>query len=193
VLSSRANVISQTREIAAVLPFSAALAGRLLAGRLLAGRLLAGRLTAAKLMPLLLVVMLGYLAGLAREISQPPVAAQNQQLTSWLAARHLHTGLSGYWESNIVTLTSGNRVQIRLVSPAPGGRLQAGALEVNASWYDPARATANFVVLAPNLYDYPGFGLSHAALTTFGRPARTYHVGPYLVLVWHKNLLNDLR
>ena len=126
VLSTRANVVTQTREIAAVLPFGAALAGRLLAGRL----------QAAKLMPLLLVVLLGYLAGLAHEISQPPVAAQNQQLTSWLAARHLHTGLSGYWESNIVTLTSGDRVQIRQVKPYRG-RLVASAYESNAGWYDP--------------------------------------------------------
>ena len=111
VLSTKANVITQTREIDVVLPFSAALAGRLLAGRLLAGRL-----KAAKLVPLLLVVLLGYLLGLAGEISQPPVAAQNQQLTSWLVARHLHTGLSGYWESNVVTLTSGDQVQIRLVA-----------------------------------------------------------------------------
>ena len=191
VLSSRANVISQTREIAAVLPFSAALSGRLLAGRLLAGRLLAGRLTAARLMPLLLVVLLGYLAGLAREISQPPVAAQNQQLTSWLAARHLHTGLSGYWESNIVTLTSGNRVQIRLVKPS-GGRLIAGAYETNAAWYDPARNTANFVVLSPGVPGYPGFSAEQAVLATFGKPARTYHVGSYTVLVWDRNLLPEL-
>ena len=94
-------------------------------------------------MPLLLVVLLGYLAGLAREISQPPVAAQNQRLTSWLAARHLHTGLSGYWESNIVTLTSGNRVQIRLVKPS-GGRLIAGAYETNAAWYDPGPEYGEF-------------------------------------------------
>ena len=38
VLSGMAYAVTQTREIAAVLPFSAALAGRLLAGRLLAGR-----------------------------------------------------------------------------------------------------------------------------------------------------------
>ena len=113
VLSTRANVVTQTREIAAVLPFGAALAGRLLRGRLLAGRL-----RAAKLVPLLIVVLLGYLVGLAREISQPAAAAQNQQLASWLAARHLHTGLSGYWESNVVTLTSGDRVQIRPVAPS---------------------------------------------------------------------------
>ena len=181
VLSTRANVISQTHEIAAVLPFSAALAGRLLAGRL----------KAAKLMPLLLVVLLGYLAGLAHEISQPPVAAQDQQLTSWLAARHLHTGLSGYWESNIVTLTSGDRVQIRLVKVS-GGRLIPGAYESKADWYDPDRNTANFVVLTPGATGYPGLTQGQAVLATFGPPAQTYHLGSYTILVWNHNLLTEL-
>ena len=181
VLSTRANVVSQTHEIAAVLPFSAALAGRLLEGRL----------RAAKLMPLLLVVLLGYLAGLAYEISQPPAAAQNQQLTSWLAARHLHTGLSGYWESNIVTLTSGARVQIRLVKPYRE-RLIAGSYESNAGWYDPDRNTANFVVISRGVPGYPGFSSERAVLATFGKPARTYHVGSYTILVWNHNLLPEL-
>jgi hypothetical protein len=181
VLSTRANVVSQTHEIAPVLPFSAALAGRLLAGRL----------QAAKLMPLLLVVLLGYLGGLAHEISQPPAAAQNQQLTSWLAARHLHTGLSGYWQSNVVTLTSGDRVQIRLVKVS-GGRLIPGAYETKADWYNPDRTSANFVVLAPAMGRYPGFTQKRAVLATFGTPARTYHVGSYTILVWDKNLLTEL-
>ena len=30
-------------------------------------------------------------------------------------------------------------------------------------------------------------------LATFGKPARTYHVGRYTILYWHKNLLADLR
>ena len=186
VLSTRAGVITQTREIDVVLPFSAALAGRLLAGRLLAGRL-----KAAKLVPLLLVVMLGYLLGLAGEISQPPVAAQDQQLTSWLAARHLHTGLSGYWESNVVTLTSGDQVQIRLVN-ASSGRLVPSTFEGKAQWYDPDRNTANFVVLFPGVAEYRGFTQEQAVLATFGKPARTYHVGSYTVLVWDKNLLREL-
>jgi hypothetical protein len=181
VLSTRANVVTQTREIAPVLPFSAALAGRLLAGRL----------KAAKLMPLLLVVLLGYLAGLTYEVSKPPVAAQNQQLTSWLLARHLHTGLSGYWESNIVTLTSGDRIQIRQVKPY-GGRLVASNYEAKASWYTPDRNTANFVVLSPGVAGYPGFTSERAALATFGQPARTYHVGSDTILVWNKNLLSEL-
>ena len=187
VLSTKANVVTQTREIAAVLPFSAALAGRLLGGRLLAGRL-----RAAKLAPLLLVVLLGYLAGLGHEISQPPAAAQNQQLTSWLVARHLHTGLSGYWESNVVTLTSGDRVQIRAVGLS-GGRLDPSTLESKAQWYDPRRNTASFVVLFPGVAGYPGFTQERAVLATFGKPARTYYVGSYTVLVWNGNLLSRLR
>jgi hypothetical protein len=186
VLSTKANVITQTREIAAVLPFSAALAGRLLAGRLLARQV-----KAARLVPLLLVVLLGYLAGLARELSQPVVDAQNQQLTSWLAARHLHTGLSGYWESNVVTLTSGDRVQIRAVAPSDG-RLMPGIRESKAQWYDPGRNTANFIVLFPGLAGYPGFTQERAVLATFGQPGRTYHVGSYTVLVWNRNLLREL-
>ena len=181
VLSTRANVVTQTREIAPVLPFGAALAGRLLAGRL----------EAAKLVPLLLVVLLGYLAGLAHEISQPPAAAQNQQLTSWLLARHLHTGLSGYWESNIVTLTSGDRIQIRQVKPH-GGRLIPSTYESKSGWYDPDRNTADFVVLSPGVAGYPGFTLERAVLATFGKPAQTYHVGSYTILVWNRNLLTEL-
>jgi hypothetical protein len=186
VLSSKANVITQTREIAPVLPFSAALAGRLLGGRLLAGRL-----RVARLAPLLLAVMLGYLAGLAWEISQPPVAAQNQQLASWLAARHLRSGLSGYWESNVVTLTSGDRVLIRAVAPS-GGRLVPSLRESDAQWYDATRNAANFVVLFPGVAGYPGFTAEQAVLATFGPPARTYHVGGYTILVWNKNLLPEL-
>jgi hypothetical protein len=198
VLSTRANVVSQTREIAPLLPFGAALAGRLLGGRLLGGHLLdgqalapAGRLKPAVLVPFLLVVMLGYLAGLAGELRQPPVPAQGQQLTSWLEARHLHTGLSGYWEANAVTLTSGERVQIRQVKYY-GGPLVPSAYEAKADWYDPHRNSANFVVLFPGAAGYPGYTQERAVLATFGKPARTYHVGAYTVLVWNRNLLTEL-
>jgi hypothetical protein len=183
VLSTKASVITQTREIAAVLPFSAALAGRTLAGPLLKARAVP---------PLLLVVLLGYLAGLGYEISQPSVPAQNQQLSSWLAARHLRTGLSGYWESNIATLTAGGQVRIRAVTPS-GGRLAPALRESKAQWYDPKENSANFVVLFPGMPGYPGFTQQRAVLATFGRPARTYHVGSYTVLVWNHNLLTRLK
>ncbi|HEY2442531.1 MAG TPA: hypothetical protein VGI31_05315 [Streptosporangiaceae bacterium] len=181
VLSTHANSVASTREINAVLPF----------GAVLAARLLARRLMAARLVPLLAVVLAGYLLGLAHEIIQPEVHAQNQQLTSWLAARHLDSGLSGYWESNVVSLTSGERVQIRAVT-VHDGRLIHGTLETKAQWFNPDRSSANFVVIFPGSGAYPGFTGTQAVLATFGPPARTYHVGRYQVLVWDGNLLREL-
>jgi len=188
VLSTRAGVVTQAREIAPVLPFSAALAGRLLGGPLLARRP-----GSAVAMPLLVLVMLGYLAGLAGEISKPAAVAQDQRLASWLEARHLHTGLSGYWEANAVTLASGDRVQVRLVNVSyRRGRLLPSSFEGKAEWYDPRRHAADFVVLFPGVAEYRGFTQEWAVLATFGTPARTYHVGGYTILVWNKNLLRSL-
>src|SRR5215469_1887727 len=181
LISTKPHVVTGTREIAAVLPYSAALAGRLLGARLMS----------AKLVPILAVVGVGYLFGLVHEVSRPPVPAQNQRLEAFLAAHHLHTGLSGYWESNIVTLTSGDRVQVRLLQPVDG-RLAAAHYESKASWYDPARATANFVVIFRGIPGFPGFNRAQKVAATFGRPARTYQAGPYTVLVWNRNLLRDL-
>jgi hypothetical protein len=48
-------------------------------------------------------------------------------------------------------------------------------------------------VLFPGIQDYPGFTSRKEVLASFGRPARTYHVGCYTILYWHKNLLADLR
>jgi len=190
VLSNKSAVVTQTREIAPVLPFAAALAGRLLGPRLLVGRLKAA--VRFGLAPVLAVAGVGYLAGLAREISQPPVPAQNSQLASWLEARHLRTGLSGYWESNVVTLTSSDRVQVRTVNVSAHGRITPSVLEAKAQWYDPGRSSATFAVLFPGVPGYRGFTQEGAVLAAFGQPARTYHVGAYTVLVWDGNLLRKL-
>jgi hypothetical protein len=182
VVSTQAVSATSTREIAAVLPLSAALAGRLLTGRL----------TAARLVPLLGIVAAGYLAGMIYEVSSPGAPAQNQRLEAWLAARHLHTGLSGYWESNVVTLTSGNRVQIRQVVVAPDGRLIPSNVESDWAWYNPEHNSADFVVLTRGVAGYPGLTSKRAVLATFGPPAQTYHFGMFTVLVWHQNLLRKL-
>jgi hypothetical protein len=168
-----------------VLPFAAALAGRLVGGRLLALRL------RRILTPVLVAVLAGYLAGLVYELTQPSVPAQNQQLTSWLEAHHLGTGLSGYWGSDVVTVTSGERVDVRPIQ-AQGSRVQPKSSLVNSAWYDPNQSSADFVVLFPGIPVYPGFTDRAAVIATFGEPAQIYHVGKYTILVWHKNLLTDL-
>jgi hypothetical protein len=220
-LSTHAASLPAAREISPVLPFSAALAGRMLAPRLaafslagsrLAGSRLAGsRLAGSRLaaprstaprpaatrigriaLPVLALVLLGYVVGLVHEAVQPSVPAQNQRLTTWLAAHHLHGGLSGYWQSNVVTLTSADNVQIRAVSSVRD-RLVRGVLESDSTWFNPAHHYANFVVFAPGAPGYTGFHAPQATVATFGPPARTYHVGRDTVLVWNYNLLTRLR
>ena len=223
LVGTRAGSLADTREITGVLPFGAALAGRLLgprlagarltgtgpaggglggrglAGRGLAGRGLAGRGLARRFVPAALVVVLpGYLAGLGLELTTPTVPAQAQQLASWLEARHLSTGLSGFWPANVVTLTTGQRVNIRPVRIA-GGRVYPNLALQKADWYNPADTTANFVVLYPGVAGYPGglpgyagFMDMRTILAVFGKPASTYSVGSSTVLVWNKNILTDL-
>jgi hypothetical protein len=189
-VGTHAVEITYTREITPVLPFAAALAGRLLARRLLAMRLA----------PVLIVVLCGYLAGLVFAIRQPVVPAQNARLTSWLETHHLHYGLSGYWAANAVTLTSGERVKVRSLDRA-GATLRATRQLVNTEWYDPSRESANFVVV----YDghagtqpftgftgVVGFPDTKEVIATFGTPARTYRYSQYTIFVWDKNLLTVL-
>lgn len=192
LVGDHAAGLANTRGLSGVLPFGAALAGRLLGPRV------AGAGLARRFVPALVVVLLGYAAGLGLEISKPAVPAQAQQLASWLEAHHLSGGLSGFWPSNVVTLTTGERVNLRPVRVS-GEHVYPNLALQNADWYKPASATANFVVLYPGAAGYPGglpgdasFANWQAILATFGTPAATYRVGSSTVIVWHKNILADL-
>jgi hypothetical protein len=180
LVSIHAANIRSTRDIAAVLPF----------GAVLAGRLLANRLIAARLAPLLAVVLVGYTSGLAYSAMQAPMPAANTQLTTWLASHHFHYGLGGYWDANAVTLASRGHIQIRQVCYRHQ-HITAYQWESQASWYDPDRHRADFLVLenTPRSCFRPSYVQVKAA---FGPPARAYRVGPANVLVWDKNLLPEL-
>jgi hypothetical protein len=183
--------LAAAREIAPMLPFSAALAGRQL-GPALAGPALAGWRWARRVaVPALGLVLAGYLAGFGLELTTPSAPPQAAPLTAWLSSHPIGTGLSGYWEASVVTLTSGGRVAVRPVL-LDGDRVIADSAEVKTGWFDPAGSAADFVVLFPGSHAYPGFTDRRAVLATFGKPARTYHVGRYTILWWHKNLLTDL-
>jgi len=182
VFSTQSASILASREIVAVLPFGAVLAGRMLADRVLAVRWAP---------MVLLVILAGYLGGLGYALAQPSAPPGNQQLTSWLAAHRLRSGLAGYWQANVVTLASGEHTRLRPITAA-GARVVPYQWESSSSWYDARQGSANFVVLTAGTAEYPGFAAEAAVLATFGRPAHSYHVGSYEVLVWHKNLLRDL-
>ncbi|MGE5133409.1 MAG: hypothetical protein ACM32E_10930 [Gemmatimonadota bacterium] len=195
-ISDRPHALPATREIDVVLPLCAALAGRLAGPRLARwlgrqgspARHPAARFAAGFAAGLILA---GYLASLATGLTRPAATAEYHRLGAWLAARHLRDGLAGYWAASVVTADTGGRVRIRPVRTARG-RLAAGRWAADAAWYDPRRATADYVVLAPGRPGYPGFAPRRQVLATFGRPARTYHAAGCVILVWHRNLLASL-
>jgi hypothetical protein len=178
------------REFAVVLPFGAVLAGRVLAeplttlvrgGEAGAPGWLGGRRWRAGLASALAV---GYLASLGYAAAQPSVPPANAELATFLAEHHLTNGISGYWQSSIVTVGSDGAVAVRAVQPS----LRPYLWETKGSWYD-QRAT--FLVTENQAGYFNHFQPSASALAALGPPARTYHVGPYTVLVWNKNLLSS--
>jgi len=166
-------------EIIPVLPFCAALAGRLLGGRLVK----------ARLEPVLALGLACYLGGLADNDTQPIQAPAHTALANWLTAHHLKYGLAGYWESNITTLDSDGKV--RVASVADGG-VAPDAYESDASWYNPAVSTANFIVsVSSPAWDASLINASEVS-ARFGLPARTYHFREYTIRVYGYNLLTRL-
>ncbi len=178
-------------EIAVVAPFGAALAARMLASpqasRARTASVLARR-TRAVACGAGLVVLLGYLGGLAHEVAQPASPLPTAQVASWLQAHHLRYGLGGYWESSIVTVETGGQVEVRALLK---NNMERDLWQAKPSWYDPASQQANFIVLS----SVPGYlNWEPRALIQkyFGRPAREYTVGPFTVMVWDRNLLPSI-
>jgi hypothetical protein len=187
VLGVNAVTLPNTREITPVLPLAAALAGWQLGPRLLAMRVPVRRVV----IPVLGLVLAGYVAGLGLELTAPEPPVQNTQLADWLADHPIGTGLSGYWQSNEVVLASGGRASVRVVKLV-GGRITPMPINVKLQWFDPAVSRADFVVLAPSVLGDGGSKSRAAVIANFGKPWRVYQVGPYTILQWRKNLLRDL-
>jgi hypothetical protein len=182
-------------EIAIVAPFGAALAARTLVGRTYSRRertraagasasrvRLAGYAAGA-------LLLTGYLAGLGYELAQPPAPPDNSALASWLIAHDLRSGLAGYWQASSITVDTGGAVAVRALAPhstAPYLWL------AKTSWYDDAIQTANFIVIDTQTSRFATWLPLATIETNAGHPARTYRVGPYVIMVWDENLLTTL-
>jgi hypothetical protein len=159
--------VTFAHEIAPLLPFAAALAGRELAAPLVR----------ARLAPALTVLLAGYLGALCYAATATPVPAQNQAVADWLVAHGLTDGLAPYWQADSISFDSGGQV---LMVPLFPSTTWAYHWESKASWFDPSQTYANFVVTKkPPGELYRGFG----------RPAQIYHYGQYTIMVWNKNLV----
>ncbi|HYX57530.1 MAG TPA: hypothetical protein VE888_00820, partial [Streptosporangiaceae bacterium] len=187
------------REILAVLPFGAVLAGRMVPGQLARARL--GRM---RLTPVvtggLAGVLACYLAALGYGAAQSPVADSEQAVIPWLTAHHLTHGLGTYAESNLITMDSGGRVTIRDVAWHSTGDLPRH-FETKSSWDDPRYSFANFILT--NSADHWGMSgganrlvslIPRSAIAALhaGPPAHVYHYKTFTVMVWNHNLLDNL-
>jgi hypothetical protein len=185
MFSAHALDILGAREIAAVLPLGAVLAGRVLAEPLL-NLAQAARRAKRWLLPALAVVAASYLGTLAYGAAQPSATSANQPLANWLVAHGLTDGLAGYWQANSTTLDSGGRVQVSGVTEAPDGELVPYQWETDDADYNPSLHEATFMV-ANGPAQLPW--AQSAALRTFGPPRRTYSYDGFTIMVWDTNLL----
>ena len=171
-------ILTNPYEIVAVLPCGAVLAARAcvpghMAGTLRAG-LAAGLAAVAALLPL------------TTAAARPAAVAPTAPLSAWLEANGLTYGLAGYWNSSALTLYSGNRVQVRAVV-LKGPQVNPYAWETNTLWFDASRHDATFVII-----DLAGDGLSPSAEQYFGKPAKIDHVAHWAILIYQKNLLEQI-
>jgi hypothetical protein len=179
LISTQAIDLGATHELAAVLPFGAALAGRLLPGT---PRLRSLRAVLAAV----LACYAGALVYYATRPAQPPTT---QPVASWLTSRHLSAGLGDYWTANVTTVATGGQVRVRSVVSSCG-RFIPDIWESKKTWYERPN-TATFLVLA--LTSGAGAdGTPAQAQAQFGAAQQTARVGPYEILVWQHNLLPAL-
>jgi hypothetical protein len=197
------------REIAAVLPLGAVLAGRIF-GAGLAERVAGWRrdwvrwgggaettvrsISSGLVVLAVFLVVAGYLSAFGYSAAQGSAAGRYSVLADWLAAHGLRYGLSDGPAANVLTVDSGGRVTIE-PTEVRAGRVSRYLYQSSAAAFDLSQHDANFLITqmpnigaayAPETVPYP------AVLATFGPPARTYRFDGYTVLTWNVNLLTRL-
>jgi hypothetical protein len=170
-----------TYEIIAVLPFGAVLASRACVPARIVGawraRTAVVTAAAAALLPL------------AAAATPPTEGLPAAPLAAWLEAHGLTYGIANYWDASDVTVQSDNQVQVRAAGPV-GSKFVPYYWETKPSWYDPSLHDATFVIGYPN---GAGGNITAAiAERSFGRPAAIYQVAGRVILVYKKNLLNEV-
>ena len=168
-----------SHEIAVVLPCGAVLAARACVPARITG------------MPQAFLVVtataLAALVPLAAAATRPPLRPATAPLAAWLEAHGLTYGIAGYWDASVVTMQSGDRVQIRAVD-IRNKKIFVPVWETNALWYNASRYDARFVVVDDHLGRYPAAAFEQH----FGRPVATHRVASWFVLIYRTNLLQQL-
>jgi hypothetical protein len=202
-VSPLSTPVSGAHEIAIVLPLGAALAGRCL-GPWLAGRRAASAAEPAESRPrrfartraavhvaaacVLVAVGAGYVVNLGYNASQPSTPAVDQALADWLVAHKLTSGIGGYWDANVTALDSGGAVRI---APVTLGASYGYLWEAKPAWFDSTATSANFIIARTQRLG-AGYVYLQTAIDWYGNPAKIYNLGNTVVMVYDRNLLQNL-
>jgi hypothetical protein len=136
----------------------------------------------------LIAVGIGYLANLGYNASQQSSPAVDQSLASWLVAHQLTSGIGGYWDANVTSLDSGGAVRI---APVTLGASYGYLWEAKPSWFNSTTTSANFIIARTQRLG-AGYVYIQTAIDWYGNPAQTYDFGSTVVLVYDRNLLQNL-
>ncbi|HEY7200415.1 MAG TPA: hypothetical protein VIC57_09400 [Candidatus Dormibacteraeota bacterium] len=181
LFSNQAIDLMTSRYLIPFLAFGAVLAGRVGADRLRSTERL--RLAAA-------AIGAAYLVFLGLSLRTPPAPAPEAQLAAFLERQHLDYGVAAYWQASTVTVQSGGRVRVRAVrigDPQPVAYLW----EAEGFWYDPRQPGNDARFVVRDTADRRSIDRD-AIEAAFGPPTDVYQVGSFEVLVWDRNLLDEL-
>jgi hypothetical protein len=171
---------TNSHEIAGVLPAGAVLAARFLVPARITAPVRAGAAAA--------VAAAAALVPLVAATTFPRATQQSDNVIAWLEAHHLSYGLAGYWSASATTQNAGGKVEIRTIA-VQGKTAWTYNWEMDTGWYDAAGYYANFVVVEDR---YPAL-TTKMAEWVFGKPASIGSVPGWEILVYHKNLLTQVK
>jgi len=163
-----------------------------LSGAVLTARVISVRARSPRLVGGVLgVLAAAYGVTVAWDLAKPPAEDHAAGLARWLQEHDLRQGYGPYWDASIVTASGRGRVAVR---PVRGRQIGPRQLVIepfrwmsDEAWY--RDAPANFVVYRPDPSPKYHFLINESVSTTcFGRPAARYAIGPYVVLVWDRDL-----
>lgn len=114
--------------------------------------------------------------------------AQNAELIKSLEKHNLHLGFGQYWDGNINSYLSNNKVQILPVICDAGQTVQFNWL-VNGNLYNNSTPQKTFIVMDANPPVWPALCNTQAMSQQFGPPAYSFQVNSaYTVLVYNYNI-----
>ncbi|MFC0532713.1 hypothetical protein [Phytohabitans kaempferiae] len=184
VVSALPTDLLSARQVVAVLPLGAVLAGRVWGPRLAE---LSRQARGRAVVPATAAVLALLGAELVGHAAAKGAPGHAVDVAEWLDDRGLHYGLGEYWNANNITLLTSGRVKVRPV--VAGDRVAAYRWESKVDWYDAGAQDATFLVLDTR---NPGSRAEAVATAQFGPPVERHEFNGAVVLVYGKDLLVGL-